>query len=525
MLEDYSRARICVQTFVREEDLPPGQQLLTCSKCGITCYLNREAQRKNWKYHKKVCCLLVEDDKRIQKPIPTFAEAKALFSELLENPQEKIKGRLFLHVFQELTRHLNENDRYAFLKGDAFDKVFSRDLIEDLLGNFTGKGDSLSHILMAIPGFASYLFSDDLLVAKNGPTSTLSRSYVKMITHLIIMCCMWERDLVDGPLSAALVRRSMNWWTSEAVQKSCPYLSRGVGFYLLLRASTTIFELGPQRNGAPRPHIVGPIVKAATQPNEFAPGMSVKAMLTILMKDNRFVKLSVDYDLELLLQSLILLSQKKNTAWNYLSCADRVELLDLYHDWKSPLTKKQDKSIHASYPMNAGFSTSIQYMITGFSTEDLLKLNDYLRAIPASEQHPKTAKLFRHIRSILMDTDHHSSTELQCTKLFVDIVESQFRKKNRHFPGTIQQFPEELVYLITEYCLDDNYWDYMSCDTEHLSATVEPGIQNIIDTYSDFAAMVDGMSNEQFLEAMREMGLSCSPQELFKAMKKQGRMG
>ena len=137
MLEDYSRARICVQTFVREEDLPPGQQLLTCSKCGITCYLNREAQRKNWKYHKKVCCLLVEDDKRIQKPIPTFAEAKALFSELLENPQEKIKGRLFLHVFQELTRHLNENDRYAFLKGDAFDKVFNRDLMGDLLGNDT----------------------------------------------------------------------------------------------------------------------------------------------------------------------------------------------------------------------------------------------------------------------------------------------------------------------------------------------------------------------------------------------------
>ena len=46
--------RYCSETFVAESvDVP----LYACSKCKITHYVSREAQKKNWKIHKQVCTI------------------------------------------------------------------------------------------------------------------------------------------------------------------------------------------------------------------------------------------------------------------------------------------------------------------------------------------------------------------------------------------------------------------------------------------------------------------------------------
>ena len=449
-----------------------------CSRCKETFYISREEQRKNWPIHKQTCVEIEKDDKRIHKPL-SFKEARKLFQQLLRNPKVSIKGRLFFHAFRELGRNcLERKDRFVTIRDDdVFHEMFKREIMDHIHRNTVGGEDAMYQIL-TIPGFTNYLFQDDLLqvpteLASNG--AVLPRSYIQLISGLVVMLAMrgsmkngqFQFGIVDSPMAAALARRVMTWWSSRSVRDSCPGLGRVTAFYTLLSISTNMYEINRASNNPP---VVGPIVKAAILPSEIAPGMTVKNMLTIIMTDHEFIKSQCGPDLELFLANFVMLANRDpyapghGGAWNYLSSEDRAQLLCMYHEWKLPISKYQDKTMRPCAPMLAGFKTSVLYMIVGNTTKMILRMNDYLKSIPATEQHPDTIQLFKYLRAVII------GSELEAAQTFVNIVEFKYRQRalrrsqGKHYPPLC--FPEELVELITEYSLRDHDYEFIKPGAE-----------------------------------------------------------
>ena len=474
------KTRICNSTYFNEGGLPKGQKLLLCSKCKETWYLNRKEQRANWPIHKQTCIEIEKDDKRIHKTL-SFKEARKLFQELLRNPKELIKGRLFFHVFRELARNCMERkDCYVTIRDEVvFHETFKREVIDHLQRNTIG-GEAVMYQILTIPGFTNYLFQDDLLhvrvpieAAFASSGAVLPRSYIQLISGLVVTLVMrasmnngqLQVGIVDSMMAAALVRRVMYWWSCPLVRYSCPGLGRATAFFNLLRISTNMYEINRASNNPP---IVGPMVKTSTLPYEIAPGMSVKTMLFIIMTDHEFIKSQCGPQLELFLANLVMLANGDpdapghGGAWNYLSSEDRDHLLDMYHGWELPISKDQDESMRPFAPMLAGFKTSVLYMIVGNTTKMILRMNDYLKSIPATEQHPDTIQLFKYLRAVII------GSEVEAAQTFVNFVEFKYEYRQRalcrsrggkHYPTLC--LPEELVQLITEYSLRERHYEFI----------------------------------------------------------------
>lgn len=161
--------RICNWTFVKERDLPNGQQLQRCSKCKECFYVSREAQAAHWPYHKQSCVAIENDDKCILEPLEDYESAAQLIGWILHNPKRRIKGRLLLHALKEFRRYFATPGFYFGANDFVMQRIasvsfrFVLNPLKDLHARTSGQG--IFFLLWSIPGFAATYLSNEVYLS------------------------------------------------------------------------------------------------------------------------------------------------------------------------------------------------------------------------------------------------------------------------------------------------------------------------------------------------------------------------
>ena len=180
-----SKNRVCCYSLKNEKDLPNGEKLLTCSRCGEACYLNREVQVFHWPLHKKVCCSLANDNPILRQQdlfsehLPEESRLPTLFQRIQrilmslstispEAPQiRKGNSRTILYYFQQLRLLLchSQGAEYFISTHNGLDQM-AEQFIFKALGYVDNKGipDAVP-LLLAIPGFANYFLSEEIFLS------------------------------------------------------------------------------------------------------------------------------------------------------------------------------------------------------------------------------------------------------------------------------------------------------------------------------------------------------------------------
>ena len=456
--------RTCNYSYVRQRDLPPDQKnLLACSKCKEVFYIDRDAQRKDWKMHKRVCCSLENDDPRLQEPIEMFIECVSTLEYIFEDPMNRIRGRMLLHAMKELKRIVStppKNGRKVDHEDDVQEFVIQpfRQCVQQY-------GEVFIALVWSIPGFACYCLSDEILMSpilawrkQNGlpavlpsdtaamkrlPNYQLSAPYCQFLTQLFTA----TGSLADGSSSkqeaalvAATIRTNMECWSSDYVRASFSMEQRAMWHYMSFRAGFADDQ-----------------IHALAKDNELVPGLTAKALLQNLMADKNFVQ-------NLQRQALIpwlngfyaMDAMDEDPVWRkHLTPEDRLELLDLSHDWKPPTIPMYDptwpRQFTEALPDHfTDVRTSVIHLITGTSTDMLLKMHDLLIEQPSRSDD----RTFRMVRGIYNDLEKLAMPNVS---LGVNLLEQRYQKHMEASQDEARSFPEVLLHSIAEYTFAPNY--------------------------------------------------------------------
>ena len=371
--------RVCAGSFVKEKDLPEGQNLLQCGRCKQTCYVSREVQLEHWPYHRHVCVPIERDDPRVRAPLASTQECLRIIHECLQKPREKINGRLLLWAFRCL-KWFRENQPQTFphFSNPTFITAELYNLEEDAKKMIQNHGYSMIQIIWSIPGWVDFFLSDELLLTKSlkelkshghpapkppvildgetgridpetmlDPSCVMDAFYCQYIFTWINISCFQMKmmnleqhiflrmmdscDHKNSPLVAALVRQQMTLWRDRYNTAACSsYSHRNKKLFDTLLVAYRSKHIGREfSDWEPSPY---------TKPTELVPGMTVVNFFEILQWENSNFFWTIKYkDLASLVEALVSFDGKNPHIgpWN-LPPEDRVHVLDLMHDCHFP---------------------------------------------------------------------------------------------------------------------------------------------------------------------------------------------
>jgi hypothetical protein len=452
-----TKDKVCNWTFVKESDLPEGEKLLGCSRCRECWYKDRECQTKHWPYHKKSCRSIAEEpSEALHINIPSIE----FCAKIIVATMEKIHhlritgGRMLLHAFRELQRLLIEEGEDP--QSDPEEAI--RDIAEAFADCSKLNGRDILLDIWAIPGWSSYFLSDDLLLSPEmkrrkdlgiparqqlqaetaAEDSCLSISYPRMFFSVYSYSASelkedgQEIPVCQDDLSAALIRRFNSAWASEYVRESLPKNNE-----FLLQTFVSTFALPFYSN----------MLQKHCRPDELAPGLTAKQLLTILMKHYDLLHGMEKEDRSQLLEEIYTFGayfeDNKHLPWSHLTAKDRIELLDMSHDWDAPKKKITLEQPPAEFFTN--IRTCVLHMITGCQTKILLEMY-YLCQTMSPPPDERTVQMIKKIRNAML------VQYLPKVAIYSEMMEPKARAK-----GTDQSFPDVLNPLIAEFSFGHKY--------------------------------------------------------------------
>ena len=449
--------KVCNWTYVKESDLPEGQKLQGCGRCQEVWYVDRESQRAHWPVHKQSCRSIEKDDPSIQIPVENRSQCTDIIVTILEHPRQHIKGRLLLHVFRETFRLLVEKSPRVSSEDELVPDVEPH-IVRAFFQCSEIHGREIFDVIFAIPGFASWFLSMDMFLSpenkeiirlnkqqapdKQIPPSSkkmLPPVYARMLIHAYSMFCFelqpkpgGRQKLEPDDISAAMVRNSNRMWSSDYVRASFSRLS-GNRDELFGDCFTLPLKMG--------------VLKKWCAPDELVPGLTAKQLLRTIMKDEGFLNETDqsyrEYFVGVMFEYGAYWEEDGSHEWSHLTERDRIDLLDVSHDWVDPKKKLTTREMPEYF---TDVRTAILHMITGTRTKTLLKMHDICHSsiIPVPDK--RTVKMIQKIRHAMI------LQYLPNVSLYTREMERRARQGGDHYT-----FPEVLKSLIAEFAFGPRY--------------------------------------------------------------------
>ena len=463
--------RLCNYTYVDERTLPKGQKLQQCTRCKEVYYTNAKSQRMIWAGAHQQTCLSLELDRaqnttiNLQANMPNIQYCLHSLRWLLNDPFENIKGRAFLYCLQELRRILTSPPVFPrnFSEGQIHDFI-----VEDLVKPFKycveQHGESFLNLIWTIPGFSSFMLNEDIFIApimqirklhgiepiqpgdrdeiKTSPGYRLVEPYWTGMVSLLETTIYDDGPNIQGPkfretaLTSAIVRVVMQCWSSSNyVRQSTRHITGVPQFYLsVFNTSWQLSEL-----------------KFWMQPEELIPGITAKGLLRTLMEDDCFLTGLTQQYLEAFLRSIYGLGvdyeADPNRPFSHFTAKDRIQLLDLSHDWKAPKRKIRQKCPDFFLDVR----TAIVHMITGTTTRILLDMHQEAMTMSPPPD-ARTVAMVKKIHSDML------KTVAPQVAAYTKVIEPKYKKRMQRLNEEIHPFPDDLTSVIAEYSFGDKYY-------------------------------------------------------------------
>jgi hypothetical protein len=481
--------RICNYTFIREEDLGVDEEtgqprkLRRCSKCKEVFYKDQPSQRAHWKVHKQVCCLLANDPDfaKLQQPLPMENIVNNI-GVFFQHPFQQIKGRYFLYLLQEFKRACIEDPRvYDNSRGVL--GILEETTLGQIEYAFRTHGAAkFAQLVFAIPGFASFFFSDDLLLSRVAAEKKrsgeelseeeladgsleLSLAFSDVVQALFRGFILHNGDIRDKPLSAALLRRTMMFW-------QCPYT----------RASFSPIRPLDEANHQPvgstfdRSYFFftlfysayqysSPTADRARRKDEIVAGLTAKQFLTVLTEDVDFYHALPSNPVRALFHVIDWehhLNQNEG-PWKYLAASDRVELLNkaqrleekLEHNLERPRLRHHAQ-LEFGTPLDV--KNELTWLIISNQSNILLKMH---KAIDWNSGNGGYAA-FR----VGMVYNRHKRIAGWRTKWYLEAIEPLYQREMERQGMPALSCPEDIVDHINEYSFPTRAWETKEFDYE-----------------------------------------------------------
>ena len=352
--QPFTSERFCAFTYKNEKELPNAQKLLRCSKCHEVFYVDRQAQVDHWPTHRKVCCPILEDDRRIRKHFAYLLACVEVIRECTWN-RNLIKGRLLLHALMELKKF------YEILWADEtrLDQE-ETSLCRAILVSICFVDADLLRRAFAVPSFANFLLSEDAFISSSmidlrariqdnfmsqqktveitddaKISSMLPAPYVVLLVRIILSAatCNYHGEPVS-PLAGAATRRLMLNWTSQ---------------FCLLGSPLEVkfpFNFG----GAVKPESFGSVYLTALnmicqgrkdyaafiQDDEIIPGLTPASFFTMIMGYPRFFNSLHEDQVTYVMKFLQEIADDGTASCKRISASDKIKLLNLWVGWRAP---------------------------------------------------------------------------------------------------------------------------------------------------------------------------------------------
>jgi hypothetical protein len=449
-----TKDKVCNWTFVKESDLPNGEKLNGCARCSECWYKDRESQLEHWPFHKKSCRSIAEETATaIHREISSIEECVQMIVSFL-NRIERLNvygGRPLLHAFRELRRLLIEEE--VDLQNNSDDNVIDP-IIQAYMKCVQLKGRDILLDMWAIPGWASFFLSEDLflshemkrrkdlgLPAVKQPKEEIvhkNRSLPLVCAKLVFtMYSLTAAEAKNGkeilhsdPLAAAVVRNTNRAWISEYVRESLPKNDDFID-----QTFKSNFEQPFFSN----------LMKKHCRPDELVPGLTAKQLLTILITNDAPLQGIGNEKRSQLLGVVYLFGayfeDNKHLPWSHLTAKDRIELLDMSHNWDAP----KKKCVYPQAEFFTNIRTCVLHMITGCQTKTLLEMYSLCQTmLPPPDE--RTVQMIKKIRNAML------VQFLPKVAIYAEVIEPKARAK-----GTDQTFPEVLNPLIAEFSFGQKY--------------------------------------------------------------------
>ena len=479
--EEEPTERFCNWTFQRESDLPEGQTLRMCTRCQGCWYVSRQAQMDHWPFHRRVCCSVEQDWANLRHEAPNedlfeyFGASLQNYLLALEDPRRWIKGRLLLWAFQGIKRQLStvQPDQMEEFLESNFILEGERglyNLVHDAFQQCLDQGgQQIIDNIWAIPGWTNYFLSDQPFLSRiikfrkeNGlpavlptdarivdsPGYLLPTSYFKILTHMYENC--WtqlrpERRMVLSAQRVAVLRGAMRAWSCQYC-RTCIPSADGFRSEFFLRA----LGMPLQR---------GPLFLEYCQPDEIVPGLTAKQLFLNIISDELFLPYFVMdgsplqlNDLYVILQTIhdngVHFEDDETHPWSHLSARDRIEILDLTHDWHFPNEAAGLCPNEAPDYFSDNIRGTVIRLIMGTSTRILMEMHELCRS-SSPAPNARTIHFVETTNSWLLQ---------RCMRnvlLYNGIMEPRaIQRGERH------GLPEDLLTLIASFTFPRKYFLY-----------------------------------------------------------------
>jgi hypothetical protein len=477
--------KICNVTFVSEKDLKAGQKLRRCSRCKEAYYIDEDSQKKHWKIHKLFCCSIGEDES-IAGGIFRFRDVEHIYqciqstvNDLLANNNNAGGGRrIVVYAFQQLRSwYLEEGN---FEPSDNI-KDMRNDCVRHQFSVLMKRSFKDVEQLWAIPGFTSHFLDEELFLSPklkalkdqglppnpyagvipsfarvhtseldNGPGYHLSTYYVGSLNNVLVTSAQEgvypNFRMRSNRLTAAIVRTLFRQNADAHVRTSIPDSNPpNDGTNVLI----------PQRGDILSQFLfIGHFalertLRPFTEKDEIFPGISIFTFLMAVTADSFlyfFTLPTMECMTKLIFKGMDWATLKQDQGpWTTMTLSERSLLLKSMHRRRMGTVNDADEDFHQR------FSEAIIRFVAEADTNAALKLQSVWES---SLQHEEDTAddirgCFEHAHQRLLDAHAEIGPSVQ---VYVRLLEQEHQRRNPSAPGT---FPEELIPIISSYCLSD----------------------------------------------------------------------
>ena len=486
-----SNNKVCAYSYVKETDLPEGQKLLVCSKCQETCYKDRDAQVADWRIHKKTCCSLANDSKRIREGLgfSDLEECLQYIKTILDYPAGILSGRNLLYGLQQFRSYLLETDVYTGASDSrkrSIERMVAIMVIHPMTSIDEQAGPCQARkLIWSAPGFSNYFLSNAPFLSprmselkNNGsppppseifldfgkvePTSKIDPSfqfplpYTKFLQRFGFLVAGVDLEeypevALLRPLRLARLKHALSCFVDPYSRLSLPVhvpgfetsdslvypFHRQISFWHLFSVGRDIFH---------------PMLKVG----EIFPGVSIKQFLLLLLEEESICFGEVpswysdQFYFELADMAEWQADYPEGDVWKGLSIDDRIELLSMFYEgWggRDLNDKKMQDSSTCSYDSSLG--ETVLPLLLGTQTKTVLDMYHSTRNSTQTQTTNVVAlELIERSWGTAMDYS------MPLVEAYVQTIEPlYYRAQMEVFKSGSVSFPEDVMFLIAEYAL------------------------------------------------------------------------
>jgi hypothetical protein len=419
---------------------------------------------------------------------------------LLDNPFERLQGRMLLYVLQQFLEFIQA----YYLAGQEEDLTLDVHALIEYMNTMWEHplGKNASEIFWAIPGFTCFFLSEDRFLSpsmkqlkldesppppkevyfKDGTldTATKQNAAHKLPSHSSMFVFNFLQRSAFSFVGATLERLEGGVATRGVVQITGfgAAVERRILESWLCPYSRVSFQAGPMSqysdDNASRTSIfettltgmfrrpmdgsggfIDPALAAFSsrkwkKPHEVMCGISVKEAFRIFLEDEHFLPnvhssgfIGVIHSLD----SLYTESKPDEAPWSSFSFADRIELLEFYHE------EERFVAAYGETRTNGGKYVTISLLeywraaVVGFSAKCIMGVHDKLVDLSRSGRQVdvKTTEYIKEKHKTLLDTARPTAYE------YLNAVEPVYVRRQKLAKEPAQPFPSELVDHIASF--------------------------------------------------------------------------